>query len=82
MLLSTTSRKEVVISLFSQEMCDRTRGNGLKLCQRMFSLDIKNNVFTERWPVIGKGSPVSGGITVPGSIDNASGFGIWKYVYW
>jgi len=41
-------RRDVSFSFFSQVTSDRMQGNGLKLHQKIFTLDIRKNLFTER----------------------------------
>ena len=73
--LSTTTwggSGEVEIGLFSYVMSDRMRGNGLKLCQGRFRLDVKK-ILLQVWSGTGMGAQGSGGVTVPGDVQEAFG---------
>ncbi|KAK4825363.1 hypothetical protein QYF61_026882 [Mycteria americana] len=49
--------REVGVGLFSQVTSDRTRGNGLKLHQERFRLDIRKNSVLKGWSSIGTSCP-------------------------
>lgn len=48
LLLDESSCREVEVEFCSQVLSDGSRGNGLKLCQGRFSLDVKKKLFIKR----------------------------------
>ena len=66
--LATTSF-QVGVGFSSQVTSDRTRGNGLKLHQGRFRLDIRKNVITDIVRALEQAAQGGGGVTIPGGVQ-------------
>jgi len=71
---------EVRVGLFPQVTSDRTRGNGLKVCQGRFRLDIRKISLLQEWSGIGPGCP--GQWWSPHPWRGSKNVWMWHYRTW
>jgi len=71
---------------FPQVDCARTRGNGFKLNEGGFTLDVKGKFFTESDEVLDQAAQRGCGCSVPGGVQDQVGWGpgqhglVWRLV--